>query len=137
MEQPVTTTIDHCTFTFLAPRLLEQRFHSTARFNISTLRDVTKVRDKLCGKEPCAVMVVIPFEVPVDPSATNVDHFTGQRNKRLIHALAIVAEGAQMHSVSKFYFNWYPQIFPVCVFDATPEALKWLKASLTERVTEV
>ena len=130
-----TTVTPYCTFTLLAPRLLEQRFHPTTRFTPDVLREVARARDRLCARETHALLVVIPAEVPVEPSATNVDHFVRERTRRHIHALALVAEGAQMHSVSKFYFNWYPQVFPVEVFDEEDDALEWLRGQLKSIAT--
>lgn len=127
-----TTDTPHCTFTLLAPRLLEQRFKPSARFLPDVMLEVGRARDRLCAQETHALMVVIPAEIPVEPAATNVDHFAGERTKRRIHALALVAEDAQMHSVSKFYFSWYPQVFPVQVFDEERDALEWLKGQLAE-----
>lgn len=118
----------HCTFHRLAPRVLLQRFKPEARFSQIILEEVAAARDLIIGDMPCALLVCIPEEVPVDPDATNTDHFLGERDKRRILALALVAHGDMMRSVSKFYFTWFPQPFPARVFDTEEEALTWLRA---------
>ena len=130
MAAPTTTTTPHCTFTFLEPRLLLQRFTPTARFTPAFVAEMSALRNTLCGNELHAVMVVIPAEVAVDPVSTNVDHFLSERTQRRILALAVVAEGNIMHSVSKFYFGWFPQVFQANVFSEEDRALEWLREKL-------
>jgi len=118
----------HCIFHRIAPRLLTQRFKPEARFSQIILDEVAAARNLIIGDAPCALLICIPEEVPVDPVATNTDHFLGERDKRRILALALVAHGDMMRSVSKFYFTWFPQPFPARVFDTEEEALTWLRA---------
>lgn len=117
----------NCTFTFLAPRLLVQRFNPTARFTPEVLDAVAADRDRIIGAEPVALLVFIPFEVPVAAEATNKDHFLGDRANRRIAALALVSLNTEMRSVSKFYFTWFQQPFPAQVFTEEAEALAWLR----------
>ncbi len=117
---------DHCIFTFIAPRLLVQRFKPTARFTPDILDAVAADRDRIIGKVPVALLVCIPPEVPVEAESTNTDHFLGERAERRIAALALVAESNVMRGVCKFYFTWFPQPFPAQVFAAEADALDWL-----------
>lgn len=132
MHQPEPVDTPYCTFSFVEPRHLAQRFKPEMRFSQTTLDLVASVRDRLIGDTLCALLVSIPNEVPVDPTATNVDHFTTERLKRRILALALVAHGDTMRSVSKFYFTWYPQPFEARVFTQEGEALAWLKEALAQ-----
>lgn len=123
----------HCTFTRIAPRLLAQRFKPTMRFLQEALNEVAEFRDRIIGDEDLhALMVVIPEGIPVNADATNVDHFTGERQKRRIMALALVADDPTMRSVSKFYLQWFPQAFPAAVLDDEREALAWLEQQLAQ-----
>jgi hypothetical protein len=127
MEESSTEETEHCSFTRIGPRLLVQRFKPEARFTQAILDEVAAARNRIIGDSLCALKVIIPKEIPVDPNATNTDHFTGERVKRRILALALVAHGDMMRSVSKFYFTWFPQPFPARVFDSEEEALAWLR----------
>ena len=127
MEGLSTEETLHCTFSRAAPRFLVQRFKPEARFTQAILDEVARVRDRIIGDSLCALMVIIPEEIPIDPNATNTDHFTGERVKRRILALALVAHGDMMRSVSKFYFTWFPQPFPARVFDSEEAAHAWLR----------
>ncbi|MBK9177724.1 MAG: STAS/SEC14 domain-containing protein [Flavobacteriales bacterium] len=119
--------VAHCEFRFHAPRVLIQRFLPSARFEQPYLDLVASLRDELFGNSACALLVTIPAAVPVNPEATNVDHFRSERERRRILALAIVAEGDTMRAVVKFYFSWFPQAFPARVFDDEAEAIVWLQ----------
>jgi len=85
-------------------------------------------RERIIGDGPVALLILIPFEVPVEAEATNKDHFLGDRASRRIAALALVAQSGEMRSVSKFYFTWFQQPFPAQVFAEKDEALAWLRA---------
>lgn len=128
MQDPVDT--ETCTFHYSEPRILEQRFLPCARFTAEVLSEAQAIRDRFCEARPSAVLVVIPAAVPVMASVTNTDHFVQERTKSTIIALAVVAEGDMMHSVSMFYFKWFPQPFPVRVFGDENEALDWLRQRL-------
>lgn len=128
MQEPVDTA--NCTFRYTEPRILEQRFLPCARFTNEVLTEAQAIRDRLCEARPSAVLVVIPAEIPVMASVTNTDHFVQERIRSTIIALAVVAEGDMMHSVSMFYFKWFPQPFPVRVFGEESEALDWLRQRL-------
>lgn len=125
MQDPVETAT--CTFRYSEAGILEQRFLPSTRFSMEVLTEAQAVRDRLCESRPSAVLVVIPAEIPVLASVTNTDHFVKQRARSTIVALAVVAEGDMMHSVSMFYFRWFPQPFPVRVFSEEGEALAWLR----------
>lgn len=127
-EGAARRSVPHCEFRFHAPRLLVQRFLPAARFEQPYLDLVASLRDDFLGDSACALLVTIPADVPVNPDATNVDHFRNERVRRRILALAIVAEGDTMRAVVKFYFNWFPQPFPAQVFDDEAEAIAWLHA---------
>lgn len=125
--------ITHCSFSFIAPRLLLQRFKPTMRFVQDLLDEVASARDRLIGDEHLsALLVVIPEGIPVNADATNVDHFTGERHKRRILALALVADDPTMRSVCKFYLQWFPQAFPAAVLDEEQDAIGWLQARLID-----
>lgn len=133
MKNKAPTRTVHCEFSFHSPRLLVQRFLPSARFEQAFLDNVAAIRDGLCGDSSCALLVKIPQPVPVNPEATNVDHFRTDREARRILALAVVAEGDMMRSVVKFYFNWFPQVFPARVFEEEKEAIAWLQQELAAK----
>jgi len=128
IQDPVDTA--HCRFRYTEPQILEQRFLPCARFTMEVLSEAQVIRDRYCEAQPSAVLVVIPAEIPVLASVTNTDHFVQERTRPTIIALAVVAEGDMMHSVSMFYFKWFPQPFPVRVFGDETEALDWLRQRL-------
>lgn len=132
MTDSASVETELCTFTWLEPRLLLQRFKPTMRFEQPLLDAVARSRNALIGDDAqCALLVVIPEEVPVNPEATNVDHFTGERTHRRILAMALVAEDMTMRGVSKFYLQWFPQVFPAAVLDSVQEAAAWLRGKLS------
>lgn len=75
-------------------------------------------------------MIVIPVELPVDPSSANVDHFRKDSAARSILALAIVTRSAEASAATKFYFRYYAQAFEVRVFEDEEEAREWLEEVL-------
>lgn len=118
------------TLTLVEPGFIEQRYSSTARFSLKSLDETRKARARICGNRPCVVMVVVPAEVPIEASLANVDHFRKESSERSIIALAVVTDGAMISSVSKFYFMYFPQAFPVRIFEQEPDARVWLKQHL-------
>lgn len=118
------------TFERVAPRYIQQRYRPDARITQECVQENLLVRQRLCNGEPCAVMVVFPAEVRVNPSATNTDHFRDHRTKGDILALAVVTDSAQMHTASKLYFMYFQQAFPVKVFDEERDAHRWLLQQL-------
>ena len=53
----------------------------------------------------CAVLVVIPPEVPVDPPSTNEDHLRQESQQRSILAVAVVAESTAVNAATNFDFG--------------------------------
>ena len=113
-------------FERMAPRYIQQRYKPDARITSECVQENQLVRQRLCNGEPCAVMVVFPAEVRVNPAATNTDHFRDDRAKGNILALAVVTDSAQMHTATKLYFMYFQQAFPVKVFDEERDAHRWL-----------
>jgi len=116
--------------TLVEPGFIEQRYRSSARFCVKSLAETRKAREKFCSERPCVVMVVIPAEVPIESSLANVDHFRKESGERSILALAVVTDGAMLTSVSKFYFMYFPQSFPVKIFERESDARTWLRQHL-------
>lgn len=121
---------DTADITLEAPRFIEQRFRHDGHYGTAAIERNRLARKKVSDGIPCAVMIVIPAELPVDPSAANTDHFRKESAERSILALAIVARTAAVSAVSKFYFRYYPQAFEVRVFDGEAEAREWLNEVL-------
>ena len=117
---------ESCVFDRIGPRYIRQRYKPSATFTPERLKADGEVRDRLCGPLSSAVLVILPAEVPVNPLATNEDHFRATRDRSCILALAVVTDSAQMHTASKLYFMYFQQAFPVKVFDEEPDAHRWL-----------
>jgi hypothetical protein len=98
------------TLTLVEPRFIEQRYEPTARFDLAGLEENQRAREQLCAGMLCAVMVVIPAEMPVHPPSVNMDHFRAERAKRNILALAVVTDSAMMHTTTKLYFMYFQQV---------------------------
>ncbi|HRH38442.1 MAG TPA: STAS/SEC14 domain-containing protein [Flavobacteriales bacterium] len=109
------------------PLLIVQRYQPFARFTPDVIREAAKARERLTKKGPCALLVIISPEIPVNASSTNDDHMRTESQKRSITAMAVVAENAEMYAANKFYFRYYPQSFDVKVFNDEDEARIWLK----------
>lgn len=120
------------TLVLVAPGFIEQRYNPTTRFSPNNLAESRKARAKLCAGRPCALMIVVPAEVPIEPPLSNVDHFRTESTERSIIALALVTESAMMSSVSKFYFMYFPQAFETRVFSTEEEARTWLLGKLAD-----
>ena len=118
------------TLTLVEPRFIEQRYKPTARFDLKGLEENQRAREELCGGVLCAVMVVIPAEMPVHPPSVNMDHFRAERVKRNILALAVVTDSAIMHTTTKLYFMYFQQAFHVKVFEEERDARRWLREHL-------
>src|SRR5436190_9499887 len=118
------------TIALVEPGFIEQRYAPTARFTLNGLSETRSAREKLCADAPCVVMIIVPVEVPIEPPLSNTDHFRGESANRSIIALAVVTESGMMCSVTKFYFMYFPQAFPVKVFDDEDAARAWLRELL-------
>ena len=90
------------------------------------LKETRTPRQNNNRKGACALLVVIPPEIPVDPPSTNEDHFRQESQQRSILAMAVVAENNAVNAATKFYFRYYPQSFEAKVFTSEEEARKWL-----------
>jgi len=121
-----SVSTDTADITLVAPRLIEQRFRDDGHYGTTAIERNRLARKKVSGGMPCAVMIVIPTELPVDPTAANVDHFRTESTERCIIALAIVTQTAAQSAATKFYFRYYAQAFEVRVFDGEDEAREWL-----------
>ncbi|MFN3874991.1 MAG: hypothetical protein ACK4L7_03640 [Flavobacteriales bacterium] len=132
MIQPTVLETPHCTFVLNQERLLIQRFKPSMRFEPRLIEHASAVRDRLIGDAPCALLVTIPAAVPVNPDASNTDHFQGERSRRRIIALTVVAEGQLLRSAAKLYFAWFQQAFPVLVTDSEAHAMDWLREWLRD-----
>ncbi len=123
------------TTVLIEARLIEQRYHPYARFSPALLKEARKARERITRKGACAVLVVIPAEIPVDAPSTNEDHLRDESQGRSIIAMAVVAESAAMNAATKFYFRYYPQAFETKVFVEEAEAREWLSEQIAEHST--
>ncbi len=127
---------DTADITLVAPRFIEQRFRDDGHYGTAAIERNRLARKKVSGGIPCAVMIVIPADLPVDPSSANVDHFRTESTERSIIAMAIVTQTAAQSAATKFYFRYYAQAFEVRVFDGEGEAREWLNGVLArDRLT--
>ena len=111
-------------------RLIEQRYHPLAIPSPALFIEARKARERITRKGACAVLVILPPEMPVDPPSTNVDFFRQESERRSILALAVVAETAEVNAATKFYLRYYAQSFEAKVFTEETEARRWLKEQL-------
>lgn len=118
------------TTVLIQDRLIEQRYHPFARFSPALLKEARKARERITKKGACAVLVMVPPEIPVDPPSTNEDHLREESQQRSIIAMAVVAENIAMNTATKFYFRYYPQSIETKVFTEEQEALSWLRQML-------
>lgn len=114
------------------PWLIEQRYKSMAALTFENIHENSDARARLSPDHPCAVMIVFPKDVVPNPPVANEDHFRSERAKKHILALAVVADGSLMNSVSKLYFIFHPQAFETRVFEEEAAARRWLHAKLGE-----
>lgn len=131
-ETTILVETESCVFDRIGPRYIRQRYKPTASISHEGVKENGAVRDRLCGDEPSAVLVIFPAELLVNPPVTNVDHFREARERGCILALAVVTDSAQMHTASKLYFMYFRQAFPVQVFEEERDAHRWLLQRLAE-----
>ena len=112
------------------PRLIVQRYDPTVVPSPALFTEARKARDRFTRKGACAVLVILPPEMPVDPPSTNVDFFREESQKRSIIALAVVAETTVVNAATKFYFRYHAQSFEAKVFVDEKEARNWLMGKL-------
>lgn len=117
---------DTADVTLVAPRFIEQRFRVDGNYAAASIERNRLARKKVSGGNPCVVMIVIPPELPVDPSSANVDHFRKDSETRSIIAMALVTSTVEQNTATKFYFRYYAQAFEVRVFEEETEAREWL-----------
>ena len=130
-DDPRSIETSIATVSLTGPRFVEQRIKPTARFETEGLKENNEALEQLCNGTLCAVLVVIPAEVPVNLPVVNVDHFRSEREKRCILAMAVVTDSAIMHATAKLYFMYFQQAFPAKVFEEEGDARTWLKEQLT------
>ena len=119
------------TTVLIEAHLIEQRYHPCARFSPALLKEARKARERITRRGACAVLVVIPPEIPLDPPSTNEDHLREESQGRSILALAVVAENVAVNTATKFYFRYYPQAFETMVFTEEEDARAWLNKQLS------
>lgn len=127
---PSTKLGQYITTTLIADRLIEQRYHPLAIPSPALFIEARKARERITRKGACAVLIVLPLEMPVDPPSTNIDFFRQESDNRSIIALAVVAESAVVNAATKFYFRYHAQSFEAKVFNEEKEARDWIKAKL-------
>ena len=120
----------YLTTTLVDDHLIEQRYHPDARFSPALLKEARLARQKITRKGACALLVVIPPEIPVHPPSTNEDHLRQESQQRSILALAVVAENTAVNAATKFYFRYYPQSFETKVFIHEDDARQWLNLQM-------
>lgn len=114
------------TITLVGERSIEQCFRVDARFDPDPMEANRNAREQLSEGKPYGLLIILPDGAEVQPNSTNTDHFRLESVDRRILALAVVANGEAMSMVCKFYFRYYPQSFPVEVFDDEDDARTWL-----------
>jgi hypothetical protein len=112
--------------TLIAPGFIEQRFHLDARLDWIGFQENKEARFKLCGAKPHVMLSVIPGSVDFDVHVTSLDHFAAERGLDTIVALAVVAQGTLVETVTQLYFSYFPQAFPLKIFGEEAEARSWL-----------
>ncbi len=122
--RPLTTQL-------LEPRLIEQRYEPFARFSPTLYQQAYAERQRYLRKGPCALLVIIPPEIPVDAHGMNEDHLREEGLSRRLVAVAVVAESAAMNAAYKFYFRYFSHSFEARVFTSEADALQWLKQHLS------
>lgn len=127
---PSTKLGQYFTTVLVEPRLIEQRYHPMTVPSPALFLEARKARERLTRKNACAVLVVLPPEMPVDGPSTNIDFFRQESELRSIIALAVVAETAMLNAATKFYFRYYAQSFEAKVFTEEDEAKAWLKGKI-------
>lgn len=130
MDPTDTLETPYCTIAIATPLLLVQRFKPTARFTPSVIEAAQALRDRFLRQAPRALLICIPKEVPLEPDAMNIDHFTMERGLDRIIAMAIVAADSHMRGACRFYFTWFQQPFPSSVFADEQSAMAWLTGKL-------
>ncbi len=134
---PLTPLGQLFTTVLIDAHLIEQRYHPHARFSPALLKEARKARERITRKGACAVLVIIPPEIPVDPPSTNEDHLREESDQRSIIAMAVVAENTAVNTATKFYFRYYPQAFETKVFAEEDEARAWLQQQLAARMGQL
>lgn len=114
----------------LEPRLIEQRYEPFARFSPTLYQQAYMERQRYLRKGPCALLMIIPPEIPVDANGMNEDYLREEGLSRQLLAVAVVAESAAMNAAYKFYFRYYSRSFEARVFTSVTDALQWLKQHL-------
>lgn len=117
---------DIATIRLVSDRCIEQCYREDARFDTGAMEGDRKAREELVGGRSYGLLSIIPEGVEVQPSSSNTDHFRVESVDRRILAMAVVTNGEAMYVVCKFYFRYYPQSFPVEVFDDENAAREWL-----------
>jgi hypothetical protein len=113
--------------------LVEIRFKPNATLDMAGVREVYDARLKIFGEQPHASIVIIPENADLELAITKVDHYSATRAHDPLVAMAVVAEGAMIDMVSKLYFSYYPQNFPVRTSSDLSEARKWIEAQLRKK----
>jgi hypothetical protein len=117
-------------FALLSPGILQQRF-LPADLAPEDLEEMARMRERLFQTHgPCGLMLILPADVALRPDLMGTDHYRGQREKRQILALAIVADGEMLHAACRVYFIYHPQPFPAEVFEEDHDALRWLELQM-------
>lgn len=114
----------------VSERLLEQRFHPVLRFSLAAVEQDRTARWRLAGREPHALLIVLPAELPVHPLAMNDDHFRADSEARMLIALAVVAPTTSQNTATKFYFRYHVQAFETRIFEQEKDARSWLNEIL-------
>lgn len=118
----------YCTLSLIEPHVLMQRFKPTVRFTPSVIEAAQALCDGFLRQAPNALLICIPKEVPLEPDAMNIDHFSMERGLSRIIAMAVVAADSPMRGACKFHFTWFQQPFPCSVFADEESALAWLRS---------
>lgn len=114
----------------LSERFIELRYHVVGRFDAAMFERDRKVRWKLSGRMPHALLIILPAELPVYAPAMNDDHFRRDSEARMVIALAVVAPTTAQNMAAKFYFRYHAQAFEARVFEQEDEARSWLMEEL-------
>ncbi len=112
------------------PDLMEIRYKPGCTLDMAGVKEIHEVRARVFGERPYASLSLIPEDVDFQLDITQQDHYIAKRKSDPLVAWAVVSRGPMLEMISKLYFSYFPQTFPVLTTADEQEAREWIEAQL-------
>lgn len=109
-------------------RAVLMQLHQRSILDAEGMAEALKAVKEVCS-EPRNLLIEIPEDADFNMTFMKRDHFKDSGAPRFLCALALLTTNPFLERLMALYFAYYPQPFPVRIFNDRRSALEWIDQS--------